>query len=386
MATIHKRSGKWEYRVSYKDPITGKYRNKTHGGYIRKADCEEAARKLEMDKSNNVNLSKKDVLFSEYFKEWIETYKLEGRSKSTVNRYYFTKKIIEKYFPDEKLKDVTRKEYQLFMNEFGKKRTLVTMQKYQSFIHQMVVDAIEEGIIHRDFTKNVDLIAGRESKKEDDKFLEPADYVSLIKISKAKSGFSNVSATMIYLATQTGMRYEEVTALTWDKINFDNSTILVNKAYRRDETDLQRTKTPSSVRTLTISDECIEVLRNYKYEQQLYFKSIDYINNPDFVFRTKYRTLVQSKTVNDSLKDLLNLINSKKIVSFHDIRHTHISYLMDTGMNPKFVSKHAGHKDLKTTLKYYTHLFDKTSLQQNIELKDIFDNITNEHKPSDDND
>jgi hypothetical protein len=45
MATIHKRSGKWEYRVSYKDPITGKYRNKTHGGYIRKADCEEAARK-----------------------------------------------------------------------------------------------------------------------------------------------------------------------------------------------------------------------------------------------------------------------------------------------------------------------------------------------------
>lgn len=53
---------------------------------------------------------------------------------------------------------------------------------------------------------------------------------------------------MIYLATQTGMRYEEVTALTWDKINFDNSTILVNKAYRCDETELQSAKTPSSVR------------------------------------------------------------------------------------------------------------------------------------------
>lgn len=55
-------------------------------------------------------------------------------------------------------------------------------------------------------------------------------------------------------------------------------------------------------------------------------------------------------------------------------------------MNPKFVSKHVGHKNLKITLKYYTHFFDEISLQQNIELKDIFDNITNKHKPSDDSD
>ncbi|CAJ1187138.1 hypothetical protein CPR19081_DFPECDIO_01042 [Companilactobacillus paralimentarius] len=43
MATIHKRNGKWEYRVSYKDPTTGKYRNKTKGGFVRKTECEEAA-------------------------------------------------------------------------------------------------------------------------------------------------------------------------------------------------------------------------------------------------------------------------------------------------------------------------------------------------------
>ncbi|TGD24107.1 site-specific integrase [Companilactobacillus suantsaicola] len=378
MASIHKRNGKWEYRVSYKDPTTGKYRNRTKGGFVRKTECEEAARIIEMDKSNNVNLSKKEVLFSDYFKEWVDTYKIEGRSKSTVNRYYFTHKVIKENFPDERLIDVTKKEYQTFMNKFGKKRTLVTMQKYQSFIHQMVVEAIEEGIIHKDFTRSVELIAGRDSKKESDKFLEPDDYVNLIKISKAKSGYSNISATMIYLATETGMRYEEITALTWDKINFDDSTIRVDKAYRRDEIELQKTKTPSSVRTLTISDECLDVLKNYKLEQQLYFKSIGYIDKGNFVFRTKYRTLVQSKTVNDSLKDLLTLIGAKKMVSFHDIRHTHISYLMDSGMNPKFVSQHAGHKELKTTLKYYTHLFNKTALEQNNELKDIFDNITKE--------
>ncbi|WP_129045046.1 tyrosine-type recombinase/integrase [Companilactobacillus metriopterae] len=375
MASITKRNGKWQYRVSYKDPETGKYRTKSKSGFDRKIDAQNEANELEIAKSKKFNISGNSVTFANYFKEWIETYKIEGKSQSTINRYYFTVKLIESYFPDTLLSDVTKKDYQQFINEFSKNRTQVTVAKYNSFIKAMALEAIDEGIIHRDFTKNVTLIGGKESRSDNDKFLEPKDFITLINISRIKSNFNNVSAMMIYLCCQTGMRYEEITGLSWDKINFDDLLITVDKAYTKYLDDVKTTKTSAGSRIIVISQECADVLKDYKLEQELYFKKINYINPQNYICRTKHKKIVTSKTVNDTLKEILSLAGISKMIKFHDIRHTHISYLIDMGINPQYVSRRAGHKELKTTYKYYTHLFDETSKKESQSLQSLFNRV-----------
>jgi integrase len=37
-------------------------------------------------------------------------------------------------------------------------------------------------------------------------------------------------------------------------------------------------------------------------------------------------------------------------IRFHDLRHTHATYLLSKGINPKVVQERLHHKDIKTTL------------------------------------
>jgi Site-specific recombinase XerD len=133
-----------------------------------------------------------------------------------------------------RLVDVTKADYQHFLNEFGKTRTKVTVSKYNSFFRSMCEDAIAEQLIYTDFTRNTTIVAGKESKSPDEKFLEPDDYIKLIEVAKMHTSINDISSAEVYLVTQTGMRYEECAGLTWNDINFNKKVIRVNKAIEND--------------------------------------------------------------------------------------------------------------------------------------------------------
>ena len=40
----------------------------------------------------------------------------------------------------------------------------------------------------------------------------------------------------------------------------------------------------------------------------------------------------------------------------HSLRHTHTTFLVEAGYDPKSIQERMGHKDLKTTLNIYTHI------------------------------
>ena len=41
----------------------------------------------------------------------------------------------------------------------------------------------------------------------------------------------------------------------------------------------------------------------------------------------------------------------------HDIRHSHVSLLVDQGADPLLVARRVGHKRVTTTLETYSHLY-----------------------------
>ncbi|WP_044974805.1 tyrosine-type recombinase/integrase [Ruminococcus sp. HUN007] len=54
----------------------------------------------------------------------------------------------------------------------------------------------------------------------------------------------------------------------------------------------------------------------------------------------------------------VELLKKKGYPAFkpHDLRHTHCTKLIDSGINMQYVQQRLGHKSLKVTLDIYTHL------------------------------
>lgn len=372
MASISKRYGKWQFRVSYRDPVDNKFKTKSQGGFARKSDAEQAAREIEDHKFKGSDIGKQNILFHEYYKNWIELYRVVGVTKNTLQRYNHLYDVLCEHFPAVKLVDVNKAMYQSFINEYGEKHGIRTMRQLNSYIRSMVRDAIEEQIIFRDFTKNVKII-GKPARNPNSKFLEVNDFEKLIEHSRQRGSFDNTSGLEIYFVCESGARYEESSALTWDCVNFELSTVTFNKAYNEKTKDFTSTKNQPSYRTISISEPCMDMLKELKIEQEEYFKNKNYHDPHNLVFRNKKRMLPTNTAVNKMLKLFLDEAKIKKKINFHDLRHTHISYLFAHGFSLLYISKRAGHSGPETTLKYYSHIMNNTVVDENQKLDKLFE-------------
>ena len=115
MATYRKRGNKWEYRIREKalvgdEPIS-------EGGFNTKSEARAVATKIENDLRNGLNRNQGEMLFSEYYDRWMNTYKIGVFSEVTDEEYLFVSRLIKDNFKNVKLKDITKLAYQEFLND-----------------------------------------------------------------------------------------------------------------------------------------------------------------------------------------------------------------------------------------------------------------------------
>ena len=46
-----------------------------------------------------------------------------------------------------------------------------------------------------------------------------------------------------------------------------------------------------------------------------------------------------------------------KNIRVHDLRHSHVAYLINKGIEPLLIKERVGHKDIRITLNTYGHLY-----------------------------
>ncbi|WP_370640499.1 tyrosine-type recombinase/integrase [Salipaludibacillus sp. CUR1] len=59
-------------------------------------------------------------------------------------------------------------------------------------------------------------------------------------------------------------------------------------------------------------------------------------------------------------------------ISFHDLRHTHATIMLELGQNPKVVSERLGHSRVGVTLDIYSHVNPDTQKQAALKYKEAF--------------
>lgn len=154
-----------------------------------------------------------------------------------------------------------------------------------------------------------------------------------------------------------GLRNGELRELTWNDINFNRSTLTVNKNIVKvpdSKTGKPYTvtspKTSSSYRTIPIPNFLLKDLSDlYNDDANYYgFKDSWYVfGNIDPLSAT---TLLDKKTKNDFMARV-------KDVRIHDFRHSCASLLIDSGSNITLIDKYLEHSKIDETLNTYSHMY-----------------------------
>lgn len=385
MAMLDKRSGSWRFRVKYKGR-DGKWHVKSQQHFRTKSEAATAAHKFEIQIAEGADMQRAERPLTDSFHSWWTTYKQGQHSQVTEDRYRTIEKQLREYFSDDPgqpgnlpVGKVTPAIWQRFINDFSagigrkpgkdgkvKRRAKDTVQKLNGYVRAMVKRLINEQVLHTDFTFAVTLPADRD-RPEKVKYLELDDFAKLTTLGRQEARIGNMGALAAYVATQTGLRVSEVLGLTWDDINPHKRIIEVRRTWDYSHTkDFAPTKNPTSVRDVEVGPQLLQVLARIKTEQAEWMMETGIRGDKNCVFfcprngRGQAPGVVSGKDCEDALKRLQANIHvpADRRITFHGLRHTHVSYLLSQGVDIYYISRRLGHANVGITMKVYSHLLD----------------------------
>jgi integrase len=151
---------------------------------------------------------------------------------------------------------------------------------------------------------------------------------------------------IIATAIHTGMRASEVRGLPWTAVDFKAGKIFVKQ--RADEKGvIGKPKSKSGYRTINISEQLVNILRERKAEcphGALAFPTGN--GNPESlanIFNRAWMPVLKAARI--------------RHFNFHTLRHFHASMLIASGANPKEVQVEMGHASIQITYDLYGHKF-----------------------------
>jgi integrase len=366
-------NGSWEIKFDLgRDPMTGRRITKyvTFRGTKRKAH-EELTRLLgQRNEGSYVEPTKMTV--AQYLRHWLEADIDRRVAARTAARHrgIVEKNIIPKlgHVPVRKLTAVHIEAFEAELQREGwvkarakqkvregeetpiqAKRGLSaqTVQHIHRTLSQALSHAVRLGVLFKNPARQVK--PPRPPSREI-KILDKSEIATLVNATKGTTLY-----VPILVAVTTGMRRGELLALRWSDIDLKAGALTVNQSLERikGKFEFKSPKTRTSRRTVTLPAITIEALRE-RYKAQLEERlKLGLGRDPrGLVFTRLDGQPMDADTLSKAFR---RLVATTKVtpITFHGLRHTHISHLLMEGVHVKLVSERAGHASINITLGVY---------------------------------
>jgi len=157
----------------------------------------------------------------------------------------------------------------------------------------------------------------------------------------------------VLVAVTTGMRRGELLGLRWSDIDLKAAWLTVNQSLERvkGKTVFKSPKTTTSRRTITLPALTIEALKEHRATQAVERLRLG-LGKPELVFSHSEGSPMDPDSITKAFDRLIKAAGVRRI-TFHGLRHTHISHQLMDGVHVKIVSERAGHASVSTTLSVY---------------------------------
>jgi len=222
-------------------------------------------------------------------------------------------------------------------------------------LYSALSDAVENGLVLRNVMQHKS-----PPKIPDEETVIVRDVSAFIAEIKTSGGDLYVPAMV---ALFTGMRRSEILALRWGRVDLDKKLCQVREALEETQQHGIRFKTPKSKagrRDITLPDVLIDVLHAHRKAQlELRVRlGTGKLQDNDLLFADIDGGPISPNSVSAAWNLYAAKIGMPE-VTFHALRHTHASQLIDAGVDVVTISKRLGHAKPDITLRIYAHLYRK---------------------------
>lgn len=303
-----------------------------------------------------------DLTFKDLSEIFIERYCKPHISPITTHGYKKTLKKVLSIIGNKKLKDITPfvldSMYQkLRVAKDGHEIGYHSNYNYYKLINVMFNQAIRWEIMD----KNPNSKANKPKKEHKEK-----NFYDVNQVKKLLDVLENESIKyklLVVLALDSGARRSELCALRWSDIDLETRMMSITKSLKvfAGVVDEKTTKTESSIRTIKLSESTINLIKEYKEWQEAYKKvnGKKWKSKDNRIFTSVDGGYMHPSTCDHTLRKIVRKYNLDPIC-FHELRHTYASLLINSGVDPKTVSKGLGHSDTSITMEIYTHAFEES--------------------------
>ena len=360
------KNGATYYRIRISlgyDSLTGKLKRKEFYGKTLK----EVKEKVSNFENNNGVNSDTSTLGNFYY-NWLWNVKRHLIKPSTFEKWEGIYRNYIKPIPglnNKKLTDLTTLELQKIVNDLLKSHTITQVKalncclnscyKYAISINKATTNPVK-GIL---YPKNSNVEEARTN------YISEIEQKKLIKVLESDS-----MQGIILIALMCGLRLGEAMALTEKDINFNDSTININKSVRNAwtgernkkgkkmrEFEVTAPKTKNSIREVPLPSMLVPILKSTilkNKENKLKLGECYY--DSGLIFCNDNGTYIDSKKPTRHLKTALKKAGIDTDLHYHSLRHIFITNCISKDIPIKTVMDWVGHADMKTTMLIYAEV------------------------------
>lgn len=347
---VYKEGKNWKVQVYYKD-WQGNRKRKQKRGFRTKGEAKEWERDFLQQQSQGV-----DIEFGNFLEIYYKDMDVRLRENTMYTKRYIIDLKIKPYFEKKILSEITVADVRAWQNElltYKDKNGKGYSPTYLKTVNCQLTAIFNYAMRYYNLQDNPCRKAGAIGKSKG----EPKDFWMQEEFNAFLETVSDKPETRMafLLLYWTGMRIGELLALTPADFDFQACTIRINKSYQRlgGKDIITDPKTAKSNRMITMPEFLSEELESY-------IGMLYGLNENDRIFQI-------SKSYLHHEMDRGVKLSGVKRIRIHDLRHSHVSLLINMGYSAVAIGERVGHESVEITYRY-AHLFPtiQTEMAENL--------------------
>ena len=322
-------NGTWYVMARYTD-WKGERKQKCKRGFATKREAQEWERTFQQQTTADMDMS---------FEAFVELYSKDIKSRLKESTWQTKENIINTkilpYFGKRKISEITTKDVIAWQNEllaYRDEKKKPFSQTYLKTLHNQLSAIFNHAVRFYDLRSNPASKAGNMGSEERKEMLfwTKEEYQKFSEAMMDKP-ISYYAFQMLYWC---GIREGELLALTPADFDFEKGTVKISKSYQRlnGRDVITSPKTKKSNRTIKMPQflceemqECISMMYGLKKKDRIFTITKYYLHHE---------------------MDRGSKQAGVKRIRIHDLRHSHISLLIDMGFSAVAIADRVGHESI----------------------------------------